>query len=78
MFMLLFPSDDAPLLEGKLHRKFESYRLNKTNYRKEFFKVSMEKIEAALNESTDESFNLINDSSFFNQEDFTLVYKKDN
>ncbi len=32
-------SDDAPKLEKELHRVFEEMRVNKINYRKEFFKV---------------------------------------
>lgn len=37
-------SDDAPKLEAKLHEKFNDYRLNKINPRKEFFKVSLSDI----------------------------------
>ena len=38
-------SVDAPTLEKKLHRKFENYRVNKVNLRKEFFKVKLDEIE---------------------------------
>ena len=55
----IIPSDDAPSLENKLHKQFENYRLNKVNLRKEFFKVSIDKIEVALNDFTDKSFSLI-------------------
>ncbi|KEH90579.1 DUF4041 domain-containing protein [Clostridium botulinum] len=41
-------SDDAPSLENKLHKEFEKYRLNKVNFRKEFFKVSLLKIEEVV------------------------------
>ena len=33
-------SEDAPSLEGKLHKAFDEKRVNKINLRKEFFKVN--------------------------------------
>lgn len=39
-------SDDAPTLERKLHDEFEDLRINKVNYRKEFFRVPLERIRA--------------------------------
>lgn len=41
-------SDDAPSLERELHKRFESHRVNKENYRREFFKVSIDEIENAI------------------------------
>lgn len=41
-------SEDAPTLERALHREFESVRLNAQNYRKEFFRVSIDEVEAAV------------------------------
>jgi hypothetical protein len=35
-------SDDAPSLERELHQKFEQFRLNKVNYRKEFFRLPLQ------------------------------------
>lgn len=57
----LIPSDDAPSLESQLHNKFSSRRVNKVNSRREFFKVSFDEIEQALNELIDEDINLIRD-----------------
>jgi hypothetical protein len=37
-------SDDAPTLERELHATFEEHRLNKVNYRKEFFRVPLQTI----------------------------------
>jgi len=37
-------SDDAPGLERLLHREFDSARLNKVNYRKEFFRVPLQSL----------------------------------
>jgi DNA repair exonuclease SbcCD ATPase subunit len=37
-------SDDAPKLERELHAQFDEHRLNKVNYRKEFFRVSLQAI----------------------------------
>lgn len=41
-------SDDAPKLEAALHRAFDSKKVNMMNYRKEFFKVSLEEIETEI------------------------------
>lgn len=41
-------SEDAPLLEGKLHRAFADQRLNKVNLRKEFFKVQIGEIKEII------------------------------
>ncbi len=38
-------SNDAPALERELHSQFEDYRLNKVNYRKEFFRVPLQVIK---------------------------------
>jgi DNA repair exonuclease SbcCD ATPase subunit len=34
-------SDDAPSLEKELHGRFEEFRINKVNYRKEFFRIPL-------------------------------------
>ena len=41
-------SDDAPTLERSLHATFERTRVNAQNYRKEFFRASIEEVEAAV------------------------------
>jgi hypothetical protein len=41
-------SDDAPALERRLHSSFEKTRINTQNYRKEFFRASIEEVEAAV------------------------------
>lgn len=41
-------SDDAPALERALHSEFEPTRINAQNMRKEFFRASLEDVEAAL------------------------------
>lgn len=41
-------SEDAPGLEGALHREFASRRINVSNMRKEFFRVSLDEVEAAV------------------------------
>lgn len=43
-------SDNAPELEFKLHEKFKAKSVNRINYRKEFFNVTLEEIENAVNE----------------------------
>lgn len=41
-------SDEAPALERALHTEFEKQRVNATNMRKEFFRVSLDEVEAAV------------------------------
>lgn len=41
-------SDDAPALERALHSEFANVRINTENFRKEFFKVSIEDVEIAV------------------------------
>ncbi|WP_245459085.1 MULTISPECIES: DUF4041 domain-containing protein [unclassified Mesorhizobium] len=41
-------SDDAPTLERALHGEFEPTRVNAQNYRKEFFRTSLDDVEAAV------------------------------
>lgn len=43
-------TDDAPKLEAQLHQRFAEQKMNNDNYRKEFFRVPLEEIEAALRE----------------------------
>ncbi len=44
----MIDSDNAPELENVLHKKFVINRVNKVNYRKEFFKVSLHEIRAMI------------------------------
>jgi hypothetical protein len=44
----MIPSDDAPALEATLHGAFEEERINKVNYRKEFFRISIDRIRAII------------------------------
>ncbi len=41
-------SDDAPTLEGAIHQRFASRQLNMVNGRREFFRVTLDEIEAAV------------------------------
>lgn len=43
-------SDDAPALEYKLHEIFREKSVNKVNYHKEFFRVSLDEIEKTTKE----------------------------
>lgn len=46
----LIESDNAPALEAALHRRFEDKKINKKNWRKEFFNITFDDIEKALQE----------------------------
>jgi len=41
-------SDEAPALEGALHKEFADRRVNASNMRKEFFRVGLEEVEEAV------------------------------
>ncbi|MDD5156464.1 DUF4041 domain-containing protein [Sulfurimonas sp.] len=51
--------DDAPKLESELHKKFMNSRVNAVNLRKEFFKVDLEMIRAAVAELTNKEADFI-------------------
>ena len=42
-------SEDAPALEAALHKEFSDRRINASNLRKEFFRVTLEEVEGAVN-----------------------------
>lgn len=46
----LIYSENAPLLERQLHKKFLKLQLNTVNPRKEFFNVSLNDVKSAYNE----------------------------
>jgi len=41
-------SENAPELENLLHREFDDRRINKVNYRKEYFRVTLDEIEQVV------------------------------
>lgn len=45
---MMIRCDDAPALENALHKEFHHRRLNRMNLRKEFFRVSVDEIAAAV------------------------------
>lgn len=44
----LIYSEDAPALESALHAQFQDRRINSANMRKEFFRVTLDEVEAAV------------------------------
>jgi hypothetical protein len=58
-------SEDAPALEHALHKRFSSHRVNAVNFRKEFFRVDLNEIQAAIEEMVDDNV------------DFTVTAKAD-
>ena len=45
---MMIKCEDAPTLENALHRTFHAKRVNRVNLRKEFFRVSIDEIVAAV------------------------------
>ena len=52
----LIQSDNAPELEKQLHQVFNEKRVNKINFRKEFFNVTLDEIENKVNEITGKDY----------------------
>lgn len=52
-------SDNAPALENLLHKEFDDRRINKVNYRKEYFKVTLDEIEKVIKEKFDKEVDFI-------------------
>lgn len=52
-------SDDAPGLEGELHKAFEDRKLNMINTRREFFKVSLDEIIQVVKENHDKTVEFV-------------------
>lgn len=46
----MISSDNAPSLESALHRRLSNHRVNRVNYRKEFFRVPLDTIIEAVEE----------------------------
>ena len=56
-------SDNAPALEGKLHERFAAGRLNKVNGRKEFFRATIEEIEAVIKQHYDPVVEVVREAA---------------
>ena len=53
-------SEDAPALERMLHTEFDDLRINKVNFRKEFFRLPLERIRnAVVTKNLNASFTLV-------------------
>ncbi len=56
-------SDDAPTLERELHQKFDDFRVNKVNYRKEFFRISLKALRQYVAEKNLEAtFTMVSEA----------------
>ena len=56
-------SDNAPALEAKLHERFAAGRLNKVNGRKEFFRATIEEIEAVIRQHYDPVVEVVREAA---------------
>lgn len=67
----LIESEDAPALETELHKIFANNTVNKINQRKEFFNVTLDEIQKAVNKITnkDIEFKKCWDLAFYEDED---------
>ncbi|GHC60985.1 DUF4041 domain-containing protein [Ulvibacter litoralis] len=54
-------SENAPELENLLHREFDDRRINKVNYRKEYFRVTLDEIEQVIINKYEKEVDFIKD-----------------
>lgn len=52
-------SEDAPKLEAALHDAFADRKLNMVNTRREFFRVTLDEIEAVVKENYDKTVEFV-------------------
>lgn len=52
-------SDDAPKLEAALHNAFASKRLNAVNFRREYFRVSLDEIKDVIRKNHDKTVEFV-------------------
>ena len=52
-------SENAPELENLLHKEFDDRRINKVNYRKEYFRVTLDEIEQVIIEKYEKQVDFI-------------------
>lgn len=56
----IIPADDAPALEYQLHSEFDDLRVNKVNYRKEFFRLPLSRVREYLSgKGVEVSFTMV-------------------
>lgn len=56
-------SDNAPALEAKLHEHFAKTRLNKVNWRKEFFRADIGEIEQVIRDNYDKVVEVVHEAN---------------
>lgn len=55
-------SDNAPMLEAKLHEHFHNGRINRLNDRKEFYKADIDEIERIVRENYDKVVDVVKEA----------------
>lgn len=66
--------DDAPALERLLHERFDDLRVNKVNYRKEFFRVPIQRLrEFVVERQLEATFTMTAEAREYRE---TLAYEK--
>lgn len=59
----MIPCEDPPALEAALHHAFDDLRINQVNFRKEFFRVPLERVRSLITEKgIDASFTMLADA----------------
>ena len=60
--------EDAPALEKDLHHRFHEMRLNKVNFRKEFFRIPLQTVRKTLQASgVEASFTMLAEAREFRE-----------
>lgn len=64
----MITTDDAPALERELHARFEERRVNRVNYRKEFFRVAIHELrEFVADKGLKASFTMLAEASEYRE-----------
>lgn len=64
----MIASDDAPALEALLHAEFDDGRINKVNYRKEFFRVALDQVRGVIaTKGIEASFTMLAEAHEFRE-----------
>jgi hypothetical protein len=70
---MMIACDNAPGLENELHKRFNQHRINKVNFRKEFFRVSVEEIKQIVEELHGEVEYVVDPEALEYRESLTMT-----
>lgn len=70
---MMIACDNAPGFENELHKRFNQHRINKVNFRKEFFRVGIDDIKMAVEELHGEVEYVVDPEAIEYRESLTMT-----